>query len=169
MSARNGSGVPEFGGIRMKSFGRAAALAALFVTGIREAGAQELRLGFMTTLSSGSGIAGRHQLNGWQLGLEHEGWKQDGDKLGGVATRVFVIDDRAKPDVAVTAVDKFIKQDKVQIVAGIIRSNLMMAVQRPVFEAGVGLIGTNAGPSPLAGELCNPLFVSTSWQSDQPA
>jgi branched-chain amino acid transport system substrate-binding protein len=133
------------------------------------AAAQELRLGFMTTLSAGSGIVGRHQMNGWQLGLEHEGWKQDGDKLGGVPTRVFTADDRAKPDVAVSAVEKFIKQDKVHIVAGIIRSNLMMAVQRPIFEAKVGLIGTNAGPSPLAGELCNPLFVSTSWQSDQPA
>ncbi|MFO0988426.1 MAG: ABC transporter substrate-binding protein [Alphaproteobacteria bacterium] len=154
----------------MGYFGRVTALTIAALGAVAQpSGAQELRLGFLTTLSSGSGIVGRHQLNGWQLGLEHEGWRQDGDRLGGVPTRVFVADDRAKPDVAVSAVEKLTKQDKVHLVAGIIRSNLMMAVQRPVFEAGVGLIATNAGPSPLAGELCNPLFVSTSWQSDQPA
>jgi branched-chain amino acid transport system substrate-binding protein len=153
----------------MSTHRHVAIVAALLAAGAGSAAAQELRLGFMTTLSGGSGIVGQHQVNGWRLGLEHEGWKQDGDKLAGVPTRVLIADDRAKPDVAVSAAEKLIKQDKVHIVAGIIRSNLMMAVQRPVFDAGVGLVATNAGPSPLAGELCNPLFVSTSWQSDQPA
>ncbi len=29
------------------------------------------------------------------------------------------------------------------------------------------MIGTNAGPNQLAGEQCNELFFTTSWQNDQ--
>ena len=32
---------------------------------------------------------------------------------------------------------------------------------------GVPYVGTNAGASPLAGKMCNPLFTSTSWNNDQ--
>src|SRR5262249_23051337 len=36
-------------------------------------------------------------------------------------------------------------------------------------DANVVLVGTNAGPAPLAGEQCNPLFVSASFMNDQNA
>src|SRR5262249_61164441 len=39
-------------------------------------------------------------------------------------------------------------------------------LQKPVLDAKVLLLGTNAGPTPLAGALCNPLIVSTSWAND---
>jgi branched-chain amino acid transport system substrate-binding protein len=130
---------------------------------------QELRLGFLSTTTGGGAAIGTHQVNGWKLGLEHEGWTKDGDKLGGVATRVFYADDQQRPDTAVTEIDRLLKQDKVHIVAGVIWSNVLLAVQRQIFAANVGLISTNAGASPLAGELCSPLFVSTSRNSDQPA
>jgi branched-chain amino acid transport system substrate-binding protein len=43
----------------------------------------------------------------------------------------------------------------------------MMAVQKPAIDAKVGVISTNAGPSPLAGAACSPYFLSTSWNNDQ--
>jgi branched-chain amino acid transport system substrate-binding protein len=128
--------------------------------------AQELRIGFLNTTTGGGALIGKHMEAGWKLGLEHQGWTKDGDKLGGVPTRVFYGDDQTKPDVGLKEVDKFLKQDKVQIVAGIIWSNVMMTVQKPVLESKTVLLGTNASPSPLVGELCNPLFVSTSWAND---
>jgi branched-chain amino acid transport system substrate-binding protein len=36
-----------------------------------------------------------------------------------------------------------------------------------VFDANKILISANAGPSPIAGRLCNENFFSTSWQNDQ--
>lgn len=131
--------------------------------------AQELRIGFMNTMSGGGAVIGKHQVNGWHLGLEHEGWMKDGDKLGGVVTRIFEADDQAKPDVGIAAAQKFIQQDKVQIIAGVIWSNILVPVQKIAMEANIGLIGTNAGTSLIAGPLCNPLFISTSWQGDQPS
>jgi branched-chain amino acid transport system substrate-binding protein len=150
----------------MKGIALAAGLVLAVAT---HAGAQELRIGYLSTTTGGGAAIGTHQVNGWKIGLEHEGWTKDGDKLGGVPTRVFYADDQQKPDVGLTAVDKFLKQDKVQIVAGIIWSNVLLAAQKQIFDANVGLVSTNAGASPMAGELCNPLFISTSWNSDQPA
>ena len=128
--------------------------------------AQELRIGLLNTTTGGGAVIGKHVENGWKLGLAHQGWEKDGDKLGGVPTRIFYGDDQAKTDVALREVEKMLKSDKVHIVAGIIWSNVMMTVARPVLEAKVVLLGTNAGPSPLAGEECSPLFISTSWQND---
>ncbi len=130
---------------------------------------QELRIGHVNTLTGGGAGLGKALENGWKLGLEHNGWREDGDKLGGVPTRIFYADDQLKPEIGVREVEKMLNQHKVQIVAGNIWSNVLMAVSRPVWDAKALLLSTNAGPAPIAGELCNPLFVSTSFQNDQNA
>ncbi len=131
------------------------------------ASAQELRIGYLSTMTGPGAAIGAHHVNGWKLGLEHEGWTKDGDKLGGVPTRIFYGDDQFKPDVGLAAVEKMLKENKVQIVAGFIWSNVMLAAARPIVEARAGMLITNAGASPVFGALCNPLIISTSWQSDQ--
>ncbi|MEQ8697974.1 MAG: ABC transporter substrate-binding protein [Bauldia litoralis] len=133
------------------------------------ANAAELRIGFVTTTSGGAAIIGKQMVNAWKLGLEHEGWMKDGDKLGGVPTKIFYGDDQQKADVGRRVVDRMLKSDKVHVVAGIIWSNVLMAVQRPVIRAKKGLVITNAGAAPMAGKSCSPYFVSTSWNNDQPA
>ncbi|MCW5772371.1 MAG: ABC transporter substrate-binding protein [Rhodospirillaceae bacterium] len=132
--------------------------------------ADELRIGFLYSKTGNGASMGQHLENGWRLGLEHAGWKKDGDKLGGVPTRIFFADDQsAKVDVALREVDRFLKQEKVQIVTGILWSNVAIAVQKPIFAAKAMMLSTNAGPAPLAAELCNPLFVSTSFVNDTSA
>jgi branched-chain amino acid transport system substrate-binding protein len=138
----------------------AAALAA-------PAAAQELRIGFLNTYTGGGALLGKHQDNGWKLGLAHVGWTKDGDKIGGVPTRIFYGDDQQKTDAGLKEAEKFLKQDKVHIVAGIIWSNVLMAITKQTFESKAILLTTNAGASPIAGAACNPLFVSTSWNNDQ--
>jgi branched-chain amino acid transport system substrate-binding protein len=144
----------------------AVALAALSAV---PAQAQELRIGFLNTTSGPGAIIGRHMERGWKLALEHEGWTKDGDKLAGVVTRIFYADDQSRPDVAVKEVDKFLKQDKVQIVSGVIWSHVLLAVQKPIFEANAMLLSGNAGATPMAGELCNPRFIAASFVNDQVA
>jgi branched-chain amino acid transport system substrate-binding protein len=133
------------------------------------AAAGELRIGFLNTTSGTLAIPGGHLERGWKLGLAQQGWMKDGDQLGGVAARIVYADDQAKPDIGLREVEKMIKSERVQIVAGVLASNVMMAIAKPVFDANLLLLGANAGPTPLAGELCSPLLVSTAFVNDQNA
>jgi branched-chain amino acid transport system substrate-binding protein len=141
------------------------AAAALLVPGLAEA--QELRIGYINTFTGGGAVPGVEGTNAWKIGLEHEGWTKDGDKLGGVPTRIFYGDDQQKPDVAVREAEKMIKEHRVHIVAGFMWSNTLMAAQKSIVDSKTGLLILNAGASPMAGASCSPYVVSTSFQNDQ--
>lgn len=129
--------------------------------------AQELRIGFLNSKTGWAASIGRDLENGWKLGLEHLGWTKDGDKLGGVPMRVFWGDDQSgKVDIALKEVEKFLKQEKAQIVTGIIWTNVLLAIRVPVFDVKSMLLTSTAGTTAFAGEMCNPLFVSTSFVAD---
>src|SRR6185369_7272841 len=72
-----------------------------------------------------------------------------------------------KVEVGIAEPDRLIKSAKVHLIAGNIWSNVLMAMYQPAVEAKVGVLSTNAGPSPLAGAACTPYFLSTSWNNDQ--
>ena len=44
---------------------------------------------------------------------------------------------------------------------------MLLASVKPIVESKTFLIVANAGPSPIAGELCSPYVFSTSWTNDQ--
>jgi branched-chain amino acid transport system substrate-binding protein len=124
--------------------------------------ADDLKVGFISTLSGPPAVLGGQARNGFQLAI-----KDLNGKLGGVNTQVFVADDELKPDVAVTKVKALIDRDKVDFVVGPIFSNILGAIEKPVTEAGVFLISPNAGSSAFAGKDCNKNFFVTSYQNDQ--
>ncbi len=124
--------------------------------------ADDIKVGFMTTLSGGAGITGTHMRNGAELALDHLG-----GKLGGRNAEVIFVDDQRKPDVAKQLANRLIKSDKVDVIAGVIWSNLLMAIHKQVTRSDTLLISANAGPSPIAGKNCHKNFVSMSWQNDQ--
>jgi branched-chain amino acid transport system substrate-binding protein len=127
------------------------------------ANAQEkLKIGVMATLSGPAAVLGQHMRDGFQLGIKHLG-----GKLGGLEADVVVVDDELKPDVGVQKVQGLLERDKVDVVVGVIFSNVMMAIAKPVFDSRTVLVSPNAGPSPLAGRGCSPWFFSTAWQNDQ--
>jgi branched-chain amino acid transport system substrate-binding protein len=150
--------------IRIASTGAALALAFSAA-----AGAQELRIGYLVTMSGPTAALGHDTIKGWKLGLEHEGWSKDGDKLGGVPMRMFWGDDQLKPDVGIKEIDKFIKQDKVHIVAGFQWSHVMLPAKPLLVDAKIIMMSNIAGATPLAGKDCTPYFISTSWNNDQTA
>jgi branched-chain amino acid transport system substrate-binding protein len=94
---------------------------------------------------------------------------RNGGKLGGVPVQVLREDSQLKPDVATQLVQKLIEKENVPIITGITFSNVMMAVHKPITEKGVFLIGSNAGPAPIAGAQCSPYAFVTSWQNDNQA
>jgi branched-chain amino acid transport system substrate-binding protein len=149
----------------MRKFWLSVAAATLLAPGLAQA--QELRLGYINTFTGGGAVPGVEGTNAWKIGLEHEGWMKDGDKLGGVVTKIFYGDDQQKPDVAVREADKMIKEHRVHIVAGFMWSNTLMAAQKPIVDSKTGLLIVNAGASPMAGAACSPYVVSTSFQNDQ--
>jgi branched-chain amino acid transport system substrate-binding protein len=124
-------------------------------------GQQKLKIGFISTFSGPGGIIGEHMKNSVELALDHLG-----RKVGGLETEIVYGDDQQKPDVGKQVADEMLKKHNVDFVAGIIWSNVMLAVAPTVTGAGKFMISTNAGPHQLAGEQCSELYFSTSWQND---
>jgi branched-chain amino acid transport system substrate-binding protein len=133
--------------------------AALAVT---TASAAPVKIGFITTLTTPAAIIGKDMQNSVNLAMEHLG-----GKAGSTPLEVVFADDGFKPDVGKQATDRLLKQDNVDFVAGYIWSHVLLASQKSVLDSGKFLISANAGPSPMAGKLCNKNFFSTSWQNDQ--
>lgn len=120
-----------------------------------------IKIGFLGELSGPQGALGQDQYDGLMMVVE-----RNGGKLGGYPVQIIKEDSQLKPDVAVQAVQKLIERDQVRIITGVTFSNIMMAIHKPVTSKEVFLIGSNAGPSPIAGAQCSPYQFITSWQVD---
>jgi branched-chain amino acid transport system substrate-binding protein len=138
------------------------ALAAVMALAAPAQAADKVTVGFITTLSGPAGVIGKHMKDGSDLALD----MLDG-KLGGVPATVVYGDDQFKPDVGRQVAEEMLKKDKVDFISGFIWSNVLLAAYQPIIKSGTILVGANAGPHELAGELCAPNFFSTSWQNDQ--
>jgi branched-chain amino acid transport system substrate-binding protein len=123
--------------------------------------ADKLKVGFLSTLSGPGAGLGVDIRDGFALGLKHSG-----GKLGGLPVEVVTADDQQNPEVAKQSAERLIKRDKVDLMTGIVFSNVMLAVGPSVFDAKIPYISANAGPSQYAGEQCNPYFFNVAWQND---
>jgi branched-chain amino acid transport system substrate-binding protein len=123
--------------------------------------AEAVKIGMITTLSGGGSGLGIDIRDGFELAL-----KQGGGKLGGVDVEVITQDDARKPETAKQIADRMVKSDKVDIMTGIVWSNLAMAVVPGVTKDGVFYVSPNAGPSALAGKMCNENYFNVAWQND---
>ena len=134
--------------------------AAIAVTGAAQAA--EVKIGFITTLTTPAGVIGEDMKNSVELALEHIG-----NKMGDLDVVLIMEDDGFKPDIGKQKTDKLVKQDDVDFVAGYIWSHVLLASAKSVLDADKFLISANAGPSQMAGKRCHKNFFSTSWQNDQ--
>ena len=123
---------------------------------------QKLKIGFISTMSGPPAIIGKHMKDSVEIALDHLN-----RRVGGLETEVFYGDDQFKPEVGVQLAEEMLKKNQVDFMAGIIWSNVMMAVVPVVTGAGKIMVGANAGASPLAGKECNELYFSASWNNDQ--
>ncbi len=121
-----------------------------------------VKIGLVAVQTGPQAALGTQLRDGFLQGLRH----LDG-KLGGLTAEVVHIDDELRPDVAVTKVRAALERDRVDFVVGVVFSNILQAIIRPVTEANTFLISTNAGPSTFAGQGCNPFFFTTSYNNDQ--
>ncbi|MBB6261467.1 branched-chain amino acid transport system substrate-binding protein [Paenochrobactrum gallinarii] len=119
--------------------------------------AEPIKVGMITTLSGGGAGLGVDIRDGFLLALKQAGNKD---------IEVVVEDDAQKPELAVQIADKMIQSDKVDILTGIVWSNLAMAVVPGAVAQDKIYISTNAGPSALAGEKCSPNYFNAAYQND---
>lgn len=117
----------------------------------------EVKIGMITTLSGGGSTLGIDVRDGFKLALKQSGTTD---------VKLLIEDDARKPDVAKKLSDKFIQKDKVDILTGIIWSNLAMAVVPAATRKGTLYISPNAGPSALAGKACHENYYNVAWQND---
>ena len=143
---------------------RIAAALALALSAAAASAQAPIKIGFMAELSGPQGALGQDQYDAFMMVVD-----RNGGKLGGVPVQVIREDSQLKPDVATQIVQKLIERENVSIITGVTFSNIMMAVHKPITEKGVFLIGSNAGPAPIAGAQCSPYQFITSWQNDNQA
>ncbi|MEL7416686.1 MAG: ABC transporter substrate-binding protein, partial [Pseudomonadota bacterium] len=99
----------------MRQFLRATAIAAMMAA----PAVAETKVGMITTLSGGGAGLGIDVRDGFMLAIKQSG-RDD--------IEVVIEDDQRKPDIAVQLADKMIQSEKVDVLTGIIWSNLAMAV-----------------------------------------
>ncbi len=117
----------------------------------------EVKVGMITTLSGGGAGLGIDVRDGFMLAVKQSG-RDD--------IEVVIEDDQRKPDIAVQLADKMVQSEKVDVLTGIIWSNLAMAVVPAVTAQGKFYLSPNAGPSALAGKGCHPNYFNVAWQND---
>src|SRR6185437_4710201 len=136
-------------------FGTATIAAMAF--GLQPVWAQDsVKIGFVSTFSVADVAIKKEMRRSVDLAVEHLGGKIAGKKI-----EIVYEDDQFKPDVGKARSEKLVQQDKVNFVAGYIWSNVLLASLKTVTDEGdTILISANAGPSQIAGELCNKNFFS---------
>ena len=144
--------------MKFKSLIAAASIAALSAgSAWADAHMDKVKVGMITTLSGGGAGLGIDVRDGFMLAAK---------MAGNENLEVVVEDDQRKPDIAVQLADKMVQSEKVDVLTGIIWSNLAMAVVPAVTAQGKFYLSPNAGPSALAGKGCTPNYFNVSWQND---
>jgi branched-chain amino acid transport system substrate-binding protein len=124
-------------------------------------GADKVKIGFISTLSGPNASIGSDIRDAFNLAV-----KLNGGKLGGLPAEVLVSDDQLKPENAKQIAERYLQKEKVDIITGIVFSNIVMAVAPDAIASKVFFISPNAGPAPFTGAQCNPFFFAASWPSE---
>ncbi len=103
-----------------------------------------VRVGFLVPQSGSNKNVGNDMLAGFQLYL-----KLHGGQLGGHTVQLVPVDEGGSADTGRAAVDKLIKENGVQVLAGVGGSSVMTGIRDRVESAQLPLIGTNALPTTL--------------------
>lgn len=119
-----------------------------------------VKVGMITTLSGGAAYLGEDTRDGFQLAFDLDG-RFDLD--------LVIEDDAQDPAVGQQLAERMLERDDVDVMTGIVFSNVAGAVVPQVVNHDTIYLSSNAGPSTFAGEGCNENYFVVSWQNDEPA
>ena len=123
--------------------------------------ADEIKIGFLTTLSGPGAGTGQDIRDAFTLAI-----KMNDGKLGGLPVNISITDDQNNPVAARQTVERYIKRDKVDIITGPVFSSVVLPIVPGILQSDTVFISTNTGPADYAGEKCDPNFFVVSWQNE---
>ena len=123
--------------------------------------ADKVKVGFLSTLSGPGAALGVDMRDAFLLAV-----KLNDGKLGSLPAEVSVADDQQKPDVGRQEVERFTKRDHVDLMTGMVFSNVLLPVMPAILESGTIYLSTNTGPEDYAGDKCNRNFFAVAWQNE---
>jgi len=123
--------------------------------------ASELKIGFISTLSGPAAAIGIEIRDGFNLAV-----KLAGNKLGGLPTEVVFADDQLNPEVGKQQAERLLRRDRVNLMTGIVFSNVMIAVWPTIQQAKMFYVAPNSTPTSISGKGCSPYFFSASWPNE---
>lgn len=125
------------------------------------ASSEQIRIGYISTLSGPAASLGQEMLNAYQLALE----LNDG-QFGGIPVELVIGDDQSRPQVGVQLARQMLERDDVHFFSGLLFGHVVEAVNSAVQESGKLIVGQVGGSAELAGERCHENFFMASWTTD---
>ena len=126
--------------------------------------ADDLKIGWVTTLTTPAALIGKQIVKGVDLALDHID-----NRMGERNVKVIYADDALNPKTGKQKTEKLLKKDKVDIMAGYIWSHVLGASAPMVLKAGKFFFSANAGHSLFSGKKCHKNFFNVSWENSQNA
>ncbi|MGV8841889.1 MAG: ABC transporter substrate-binding protein [Pseudomonas sp.] len=149
----------------MKIFQKAAS--AILASSILASGAQaqisdnEIRIGYLADMSGTyRDLAGPGGLEALKMAVEDFGGAVDGKKIV-----LFNADDLNKPDVGANTVRRWIDEQNVDMVTGLVASSVVMAASKVVEQGGKLALISGAAASSLTNEYCSPNHVHWTYDT----
>src|ERR1700687_115649 len=139
---------------------------ALGLASTAPAGAEELRIGYISPVTGIFAAVGKDMVDGFQMYLD-----EHGGKLGGMDVKFIVEDDQGKPDAGVTKAKKPILQDKVHLfIGGLLASTGYALAPVSTAEKTLYIASVSAADDLTQRQLDQyPYFIRTGWTSSQPS
>ncbi|MCC7167394.1 MAG: ABC transporter substrate-binding protein [Rhodospirillales bacterium] len=145
----------------MRAITLSAVLAATVLWAAPAAAADKIVIGYQSTLTGPAGIQGEEMVNSFKLALEHLD-----NKIGGLPVELIVLDDQQKPQMAVQNARRFIEKDKVDVMAGLLYSNITEAILNAVLPSGSLVVFAGGTASQRSGKECHENAIGVFWNID---
>lgn len=121
-----------------------------------------IKVGVLMPTSGVLAALATEQINGMKIALD-----QFGGAIAGRKVEMIVEDTQAKPSVGLTKARKLILSDKVDVLTGLVGSDVALAV-RPFAESHhIPVVIANAGANQLTGSECSPWIFRVSFSHAQ--
>lgn len=120
-----------------------------------------VKIGMITTLSGPGGYLGADIRDAFQLAVE-----QEQGKLGGINVQVLVEDDALRPGQGKSIAERFLRNERIRLMTGVVFSNVLGTVAPDVLDADGIYVSPNAAPSNFAGRECHRNYYTMAWQND---
>ncbi|OXR50125.1 ABC transporter substrate-binding protein [Pusillimonas sp. T2] len=147
--------------MKKSAIARAMVFSAALLAAAGAQAADEIKIGFLTTLSGPGAGTGQDIRDAFLLAI-----KMNGGKLGGLPVNISVTDDQNNPVAARQTVERYIKRDKVDVITGPVFSSVVLPILPTILQNDTVFLSTNTGPADYAGEKCDPNFFAVSWQNE---